>query len=392
MPRAVAKVIAAGQAMSINEKSRQGDRFLRTYIPVAPNGTLVGVLEISESLSQMRKFISNTVLRIIATTVVMIIICVAATFFLGFILVGRPVKKLVAKARRIGQGDFSEPLEFKNNDEIADLAREMNSMAEHLQAAIVQIESETSARLDTVEQLRHVDRLKTVGQLTSGVVHEIGTPLTVISGRAKMISSGEVEGEEARECARIVVKQTERVTKTIRQILDFARRGERRKEVENINLIAREMTRLLEPVAVKRGVYLNVPPEEEPFWARIDRSQIEQVLANLIVNAIQAARAGGRVSVEVSRVETAPGASADQYHGPYWALTVQDDGEGIAPDVMPYIFEPFFTTKTSGNGTGLGLAISREIVREHKGSITVESDSGLGSRFTIYLPIETSVS
>lgn len=389
IPSGVSAVIETRQPASVIFRSEHGQRFLKTYVPIIPNGTVVGVIIISESLAPQKKFVRSTIIRSVVTTAVMIVICVTATFLLGLILVGRPVKRLVQRARSIGEGDFSGRLEFKHRDEISDLAEEMNTMAERLDLARKRIESETTARLETLEQLRHADRLKTVGQLTSGVVHEIGTPLTVIAGRAKMIATGEVDGDEARDCARIAFEQTEKVTKIIRQILDFARRGEKQMLLENITIIAAEMVTLLEAVAVKRGLYLKFEYDESAeFEGRVDRSQIQQVLANLIVNGIQAAKPGGKVGVHLRLEKARHPDERDGVVRPYCVVSVRDDGEGIPADVMPHIFEPFYTTKKSGNGTGLGLVISREIVREHGGWIRVESEPGNGSEFVIYLPAE----
>src|SRR5512142_3555308 len=123
----------------------------------------------------------------------------------GFHFVGRPMRALVAKARRIGAGDLSQPLELAQRDELGELAREMNQMCERLAEAQVRLQEETQRRLDTSEQLRHADRLTTVGKLASGVAHELGTPLNVVSARAKMIASGETTPAETTEYAQIIV-------------------------------------------------------------------------------------------------------------------------------------------------------------------------------------------
>lgn len=380
----MAEVTRSKQPTSSIRTSKEGVRFLQSLIPVDLRGTPVGVIEISETLAPQKTYVRTTIIRSITTTAIMVIISAATTFFFGLVLVGRPVKMLVEKARSIGRGDFTGRLTLKQNDEIGSLAEEMNAMAARLDRAMKRIETEMTARLETLEQLRHADRLKIVGQLTSGVVHEIGTPLTVIAGRAKMISTGEAVGEEARDSARIAVEQTERVTKTIRQILDFARKGDNKKSIEDVSQIAREITRLLGPVAVKGGVYLKDETQGTPdARAWLDRSQIQQVLANLIVNAVQAANPGGNVTLKLVATKNEGKSSRE-----FLALSVHDDGEGISPDIMDHIFEPFYTTKTTGNGTGLGLAISREIIRDHGGWIDVDSKPGKGSCFTVYIPTE----
>jgi two-component system NtrC family sensor kinase len=310
-------------------------------------------------------------------------------FFLIYLLVGKPIGKLVQASRQISQGDFSTLPGFSRKDEISELAVEIGTMAKQLQIANERAEHETAARLATLEQLRHIDRLKTVGQLTSGVVHEIGTPLTVILGRARMIQRGEATGDEAKDCARVAVEQTEKVTKTVRQILDFARReSDKERPPKDLSEMAGNMVRLLSPVAVRSGIYLEHEKTDAPTVARVDLSQIQQALANLVMNAIQATKSGGRVVVGISREIMRHPRRSQEKPRLYLTLFVKDEGEGIPHDMTDKIFEPFFTTKASGQGTGLGLAISKEIVRDHGGWISVDSDAEEGSCFSIHLPAE----
>ena len=355
--------------------------------PVRPDGRLVGAIELNESLAGQTAHIQTTILRTAATTVLVILICAGATLFLGLYLIGRPVRLLVRQASRIGKGHFDTRLAFRFNDEIAELAAEMNQMADRLAGAAAQIERETQARLETLEQLRHADRLKTVGQLTSGVVHEIGTPLTVIAGRARMIVTGDVEGDESKDCARIVVQQAERVTRTVRQILDFARKTSSAKVTGDLKAVVSQMVSLLQPVAVKTGIYLvfETPLDSAPTY--MDAGQVQQVLANLIINAVQASRSGGHVTVRLDGVTACPPDVQDAEASPYWRISVEDEGEGISPEVMSHIFDSFFTTKASGNGTGLGLAISKELVKEHGGWIAVSSEVNRGSVFDVFFPV-----
>jgi signal transduction histidine kinase len=148
------------------------------------------------------------------------------------------------------------------------------------------------------------------------------------------------------------------------------------------------MAALLNPVAVKAGIYLECAPEMKTAHARIDENQIHQVLANLIINAIQAGRSGGHVTLGIDEVTATPASQSSGRSAAVWALSVKDDGCGIPRESLSRIFESFYTTKAEGNGTGLGLAISKKIVREHDGWMHVESAPGEGSTFTVYLPAE----
>jgi signal transduction histidine kinase len=249
---------------------------------------------------------------------------------------------------------------------------------------------ETNARQETVEQLRHRDRLALVGQVASGIAHEVGTPLNVIAGRARLITEPDTTSEEARTHAHVVLDQSERVTATIRQLLDFARRRGPQHARINLHDVARRVLELLGPFATKRQVELLLLPWSVLPIAAVDATQIEQALSNLIMNAVQAIKERGVVKVRVDVVTTAspdcgPSVSASEHV----ALSVEDNGAGIAPENLQRIFEPFFTTQRAGEGTGLGLSITREIVRDHGGWIAVESQPWRGSRFTIYLPRST---
>lgn len=248
--------------------------------------------------------------------------------------------------------------------------------------------NETTARIATVEQLRHRDRLAIVGQLSSGIAHEVGTPLNVIAGRARLITEPDATLAEARQHAAAILEQSERVASTIRQLLDFARRRGPQREETHIGELARRVLELLRPLASKCSVELVLLSSRTAAVASVDSTQIEQALSNLVMNAIQAIVKGGTVRVGVDLTPRSP---PEDLSGPtleYVRVTVEDDGTGIAKEHLPHIFEPFFTTKQAGEGTGLGLSITHEIIRDHGGWSEVRSEPWKGSRFTVFLPKE----
>ena len=248
------------------------------------------------------------------------------------------------------------------------------------------LQSETSARIATVEQLRHRDRLALVGQVASGIAHEIGTPLSVIVGRARLITETDSTIEEAREHAARIIEQSERVATTIRQLLDFARRRGPQREAANVYDLARRTVELLRPLASKKQVELTLQPSEVRALAPVDTTQIEQALGNLIMNAVQAIRGQGEVRVSIHNEVRSATSTGERAPGEYVVLRVEDNGTGIAPEHLSRIFEPFFTTQRAGEGTGLGLSITNEIITDHSGFIEVESEPWKGSKFTVYLP------
>jgi signal transduction histidine kinase len=386
LPPAEIEAVKRGEETSEIRPDEGADGRFFSYIPVRLDGAIVGALELSESLQTEHQYIRALVLRRIGTTAVLAGLSGVLAIMLGAVIVGRPVRHLVQKARRVGAGDLSGPLQLSQKDEIGELAIEINAMCERLAEAQKRLADETAARIAAIEQLRHADRLATVGKLASGVAHELGTPLNVVSQRAKMISTGEVEGERASDGARIIVEQSQRMTAVIRQLLDFARRHSPQKTPNDLRRIAEQTATFLSPLAAKRSIALHVQPCEAPAVAAVDGGQIQQALTNLVVNAIQAMPSGGTLRIEVGRCRAAPPADHAKSEGDYLRVAVCDEGRGIPAEDLPHLFEPFFTTKDVGEGTGLGLAVAYGIVREHEGWIDVDSAPGRGSTFAIFLP------
>jgi two-component system, NtrC family, sensor kinase len=361
----------------------QNDKARFSYTPVTVGANRVGYVEISEPLAAERRAVRAIVGDTLRTTIALAVVCGAISIALGVWLVGRPVLALAAKARRIGGGDFAHPIHLPQRDELGMLATEINAMCDRLTAATQHAERETAARIATIEQLRHADRLMTVGQLASGVAHEMGTPLNVVSARAQTLAAGTATAEEVVKYGQIIVRASGRMSKTIGQLLAFARRKPTTMARHDLRRVAAETLDLLRPMADKSRVRLDLHGEPPEIFADIDADAIQQAFANIVVNAIHAMPDGGAVDLTVA-YETRP--PDDARPGRYALVRVRDGGRGIAPEHLERVFEPFFTTKDVGSGTGLGLAVTRGIVDEHRGWIDVESAIGQGSSFSIHLP------
>lgn len=367
-----------------NEVDEPDEDFLVTRVPVHDlAGKVLGAIEIAERLRIRNEYIRQNVVGTLAATLAMVGFSGCVVLVMGVWLVGRPLNLLAAKAQRIGQGDLSGPLSFQQRDEIGQLGHEVNAMCERLSEANARSEAETSARIAAIEQLRHADRLITVGRLAAGIAHELGTPLNVIAGRVKMLRRGNVEPEVAGEYLAAVAEQTERMTTIIRQLLDFAGRREPRPAPTDLHTIARTIARLVEPIARKHEVEVSVA-SEGPALALGDPVQLEQVLSNLVVNGIHACKTGGKVEIACGTEPASAGDSSTNGKRAYFKVT--DDGHGMDEQTKARIFEPFFTTKDIGQGTGLGLSVAHGIVLENGGSIAVSSAAGQGSTFEVFLP------
>jgi signal transduction histidine kinase len=334
-------------------------------------------IELFERLTEERPFLERFVSRFVVTTAVIVAACAALIFGYGVWFVARPLRKLMDKADRIGRGDLAGPVQLERDDEIRDLAQALNAMCERLREAREMAEAAADARMRAVTQLRHADRLRTVGELASGIAHQMGTPLNVVRGRGAMIANGEVNETRMRELGAIVVEHADRVSDTIRRLLDYSRRQVPNFVSADLAQIVQQSVRLVDSLANERHVRLELSVPREDLTIAVDAGQIHQALTNLIVNAVHASPSGETVSVTVGQ------------KGSEVVVTVIDHGKGIAEDQVPHIFDPFYTTKRAGEGTGLGLSVADGIVREHGGHIAVESRVGHGARFSVHLPVRT---
>jgi signal transduction histidine kinase len=222
------------------------------------------------------------------------------------------------------------------------------------------------------------------------MAHELGTPLNVVAGRANLIASGKLAGEEIVESAKAIKLQTDRMTQIIRQLLDFARRGAPSRIDVDLGELVRQTADMLSALASKQNVEIVNPERAEAVPAHVDAGQMQQVLTNLIVNAVQAMPRGGTIHLDVYGKKVRWPDIKEGPEGEYHCIDVQDNGDGIERANLANLFEPFFTTKGAGEGTGLGLSIAQGIVEEHGGWIEVRSAPGEGACFTIYLPVEVT--
>jgi signal transduction histidine kinase len=367
--------------------TEDGRDFLLTYIPLLVEDGRLGAIELSESMDEMHEYVQGSLRRyslIIAGCVVSGLLLMAV---LGSIWIGRPMRKLRAQAERIGTGDFTTSVNLSGSGELAELSSTIERMRGQLEKSRLAEQAATEAKIAALEKLRHTERLATLGQLSAGMAHELGTPLNVISGRAKLIGRGDLPTDDVLRSARIIGEQADRMTTIMRQLLSFARRSEARKQQVDLRPLLQMIEPLIAPTAHNQKVELAIGDNGQSFKVEVDSGQLQQVLLNLCLNGIQAMPEGGRLDLECRCEQATPPETLETVRRDWACVSVCDQGAGIDSEILKQIFDPFFTTKDVGQGTGLGLSIAYGIVEEHGGWIDVKSTVGEGSCFNVYLPL-----
>jgi two-component system NtrC family sensor kinase len=366
----------------------KGEGALYTYTPVrVPSEKGLGAIEIADPLADERRYLLESIRNASITAGIVVTLCAISALFLGVVVIGRPVRRLVEQARAIGRGELDHRLALPVKDELGELAGEMDNMCNDLLQARENLKKEVQSKIAAIDQLRHADRLMTVGTLASGIAHQLGTPINVIDGHAQLIKEDGTAGNQAKNNADIISRQCKRMTRIIRDLLDFSRRGGHKGSSVDAREAARETLRMLELLTHKQDIETFFDEGESDVNVCINFHQLQQVLTNILINSLHAMPDGGRLDLRVGRGRaTRPGSG--QVEAEYVKLGIEDTGVGMDSETLGRIFEPFFTTKDVGEGTGLGLSVAHGIIDDHGGWIDVTSEQGKGTKFDIYLPPE----
>lgn len=332
---------------------------------------VVGVLNLNLSLVGTHQKLRDTTQFFLLSTGVIILLLSAGISFVLLRFVKRPIQDMANRMVEVETGDLSVRLDPRYEDEIGALMTGFNSMVDNLGKAKQELEH------CHYRQMERADRLASVGEMSTGIAHEIKNPLAGIGSAISVLADDFPEDDPRREIVRQVLEQIARLDKTATDLLSFGRPSRPEFSWVDINALVKKTLFFVaqHPEAKHIHRVKELTRDLPPVW--VDEKQIQQVLFNIIINAIQAMKSGGTLRIETDAV--------NRVDGEFVRVMIADTGKGIAPEDLERIFVPFHTTKTQG--TGLGLPISRQLMEQHGGSIGVKSQSGEGTTFTIELPV-----
>lgn len=378
-------------------------RYWEVLAPVTLGESVAGAVAAKFSLDRADAVAARVSRGALVLTAVSVVVMGLLMSLAVHFVVDRPLRRFLHTIDRVRQGDTRVALPVTGDDEFAVLGRQFNEMVvrirtfnDDLQARIEEATRQLQARYREVERLNeqlfamqrslsHAERLALSGRIVAEIAHEVGTPLHSIAGHLELLRQDVTAGAPPEATTRrlnVVEGQLARVTEIITQLLDLTRRPTGEAASVDVNGLVRETIELVRPGLGAAGLSLGLSLRPGLPRVRGHASQLQQVVLNLLTNAIDATPAGGRITVS-----TGNGADPDHLE-----IEVTDTGAGIPDTDRKRIFEPFFSTKEPGRGTGLGLFISAQIVREHRGRIEVASAEGRGSSFRVLLPTEAAPS
>ncbi|SHJ21335.1 two-component system, NtrC family, sensor kinase [Malonomonas rubra DSM 5091] len=353
----------------------------------------LGVLDVVVSLEKMQAVTFNHHADVFVSTAVMLVLMSICQFVFTQKYVCQPVQRLVRHTERLARGDLDVRIENVPTDEFGELGEAFNSMASSLEQAQLELrdwagtlEQKVEKRTEEIQemqaQLVQSAKLASMGELVAGIAHEINNPLGGILMFSSLAAKNPELPPQVKDNLEVVVSETRRCAKIVRGLLEFSRESIPEKRSDSINRIIKQTLRLVSQQTLFQDIEMDCEFDETLPELHLDPDQIQQVFFNMFINAAQAMHDGGGIlSITTER---------DNELESVIRVIVADNGQGIEKESLNKIFDPFFSTK-SKKGFGLGLSISYGIINNHGGKISVQSELGVGTQFTILLPIDENV-
>jgi signal transduction histidine kinase len=335
-----------------------------------------GLIRLGVSLQSMHQEIARTRWQIAGFVVLGILTGSLASFVLAR-RIARPIQAIMQGVAAVGRGDFGSRIEVMSRDELGQLSTAFNEMSTQL------------ARVrDLEERLRRADRLAALGTMAAGIAHDIRNPLTSILIFSQLMSLHHDDPDVREKFNRVVPRELERVQAVIEDMMELARPATMHREPVNLNELLTQVLELYEGQASGQSIKIVREYDQDLPFCMADRKRLHRCFSNIVSNALQAMPNGGDLLLRTSQTSTTLLPNSGQPEPrpePAVQVAISDTGQGIPADRLSRIFDPFFTTKEKG--MGLGMAITHRIIEDHKGNIEVQSEEGLGTTFTVHLPL-----
>ena len=354
--------------------------YITAYDPIVDlSGNRIGMLYVGVLESKYRDIRFTTLRFFIIIIAGGIIIAIALGFFLGRILL-RPINRLVDASEQVSDGDLEPDIGPISRDEIGVLQKTFTTMLRSFQERVAQQER------DSTDILLQSEKQASVGRLAAGVAHEINNPLSSVLTFSHLLLERSDLPADAKKDLEVIAESTDRVRHIVRALLDYSRQDQGQADLHpvptDINELISSTIAMVESQIRGTEIRLLFTPVPDLPLVTLDKSQIQSVIINLLLNAADALEKKGTITLSMNL-----SVSTDHSEQTGVDILVTDTGKGIAPAHMDRLFDPFFTTKAAGKGTGLGLAVSQRIIERHGGSIRVRSAVGNGSTFEVWLPL-----
>lgn len=346
------------------------DWYITAYEPICDiEDTVIGILYVGLLEQKFVDLKKQTLFIFLAIALAGMVGALGVSYVLSSGIL-RPIERLVDASHALAKGDLSHKVTVHGADEIGELCETFNLMAESLDERDRQLREYMHRRLSQSE------KLASLGRLAAGVAHEINNPLTGVLTFSHLLLRKTPPGTPDHEDLDVIVRETTRCRKIVKELLDFARETKSERKPSDLNKVIRDTVSLIKNQVSFHNVDVQTELDENLPAVPMDANEMQQVFTNLALNAAEAMPNGGTI-----RIRT--GCNSDPN---YIIATVTDSGMGIPAENVSKIFDPFFTTKESGTGTGLGLAVTYGIIQRHEGTIEVESEITKGTTFTVRLP------
>jgi signal transduction histidine kinase len=375
------EAVPTGADPLIRQRQIPGSRAETVYdvsVPVMVEGSdqRWGMVRLGISLEGMQKQIART-RRLISVFGLMAVLIASVSSILLARRITNPLQALTRGVAAVGRGDLTQRIDIETKDELGELARAFNEMTQQL-GRVRELE----------DRLRRADRLAALGTMAAGIAHDIRNPLTSILIFSQLMSLHYDDSDVREKFNRVVPRELERVQTVIEDMMELARPASVHREPASLNDILSRVLELFESQVNPQGIKVSTEYELDLPFCMVDRKRLHRCFSNLVSNAFQAMSSGGELTVRTRRIPAMifPDTGLpDPRPEPAIQITIADTGQGISADRLSRIFDPFYTTKEKG--LGLGMAIAHRIVEDHRGTIDVQSKVGLGSTFTVCIPL-----